>query len=369
MLPEAHRRNPMAVTGRSYSYRDAGVDIDKGNAFVERIKPYAKATARTGTEAKLGGFGGLFDLAAAGWRDPVLVGAADGVGTKLMVAHEAGCHEGIGIDLVAMCVNDLVVQGAEPLFFLDYYATGALSVEGAAVVVKSVADGCRRAKCALIGGETAEMPGFYDGGHYDLAGFAVGAVEREDLLPRNDSIRPGDVLIGLASNGVHANGFSLVRRLVDVRGLDYSAPSPFDSRRTLGEWLLEPSAIYVQAVHSGRKRGGINALAHITGGGLQDNLVRVLGNGIGAEIDLESWIVPPVFEWMAAGGNVTHQEILRTFNCGIGMVAVVAKEQADSVAEAFSEYHEVFRIGEITDGASVSCRGKLPVWECDASRF
>jgi phosphoribosylformylglycinamidine cyclo-ligase len=324
------------------TYADAGVDIDAGNALVETIRPLVRATRRPGADAEIGGFGGLFDLKAAGFRDPVLVAANDGVGTKVMIAIETGRHETIGIDLVAMCVNDLVVQGAEPLFFLDYFATGKLTPEIGAQVVKGIAQGCIEAGCALIGGETAEMPGLYAKGDYDLAGFAVGAAERGALLPRND-VKPGDVLIGLPSSGVHANGFSLVRRIVEASGLGYDAPAPFAPGISLGQALLAPTRLYVAPVLAVLRAGiPLKALAHITGGGFIDNIPRVLGPDLGAEIDLDRIQAPPVFGWLAATGGVAEAEMLRTFNCGIGMVAVVA---APAVAPALAAFAAAGRPG------------------------
>ena len=333
------------------SYRDAGVDIDAGNALVERIKPLASSTSRPGTVEGLGGFGALFDLKQAGYTDPLLVSATDGVGTKLKIAIESGIHHSVGIDLVAMCVNDLVVQGAEPLFFLDYFGSGALSVDHAADVISGIAKGCRRAGAALIGGETAELPGLYADGDYDLAGFAVGAVERDKLLPRR-TITPGDVLIGLQSDGVHSNGFSLVRKIAEKRKLAFADPSPFDPSANLGEALLTPTRIYVKPCLEAISTGHVKALAHITGGGLTENLPRVLPSGCGARIDLTSWTVPPVFRWLSENGPVDRTEMLRTFNCGIGMVLIVAEDQADGIADLLTANGEtVMRIGEIT-GAS-----------------
>ena len=311
------------------TYAKAGVDIDAGNALVEAIKPLARATARPGAGADLGGFGALFDLKAAGFIDPVLVACNDGVGTKVKIAIEAGRHETIGIDLVAMCVNDLIVQGAEPLFFLDYFASGALDVEVAKSVIGGIAEGCREAGAALIGGETAEMPGLYAAGDYDLAGFAVGAAERGTLLPRRD-IAAGDALIGIASSGVHSNGFSLVRRLVRDRRLGWDVPAPFDARTPLAQALLTPTRIYVKtALAAIRETGAVKALAHITGGGLTENLPRVLPEGVAAEIDLAAWTPPAVFAWIAATGGIAEAEMLRTFNCGIGLVVVCAASEAD----------------------------------------
>ena len=314
------------------TYRDAGVDIDAGNALVERLGPLAAKTKRAGVLGGLGGFGGVFDLKACGYEDPLLVAATDGVGTKLKLAIETGLHEGIGIDLVAMSVNDLVVQGAEPLFFLDYVSTGALDIGVAETIVASVADGCAEAGCALIGGETAEMPGLYAPGDYDLAGFAVGAVERDSLLPRTD-LAPGDTLIGLPSSGVHANGFSLVRRVVAESGLGWDDPAPFEPNTTLGQALLTPTRIYVrQTLETIRANpSAVKALCHITGGGLIDNLPRVLLPTLAAAIDQTAMPLPPVFEWLQAEARLDSFEMYRTFNCGIGMVAVVA---ADDVTRA-----------------------------------
>ncbi len=330
------------------TYRDAGVDIDAGNALVDRIKPLVKATRRIGADADIGGFGGLFDLAACKFRDPVLVAANDGVGTKLAVAIEAGIHGFVGIDLVAMSVNDLVVQGAEPLFFLDYFATGRLSVDTAAEVVAGIAEGCKMAGCALIGGETAEMPGMYKDGDYDLAGFAVGAVERDSILPR-DTVRAGDVILGIGSSGVHSNGFSLVRKIVERSELSYADPSPFSDGETLGAALTVPTRIYVKSVLAAQKEtGAIKALAHITGGGFVDNIPRVLPPGLSARIDLSAVEMPKVFGWLAKVGGLDQAELVRTFNCGIGMIAVVAPEDADRVVAALSASGEsVVRFGEM----------------------
>ena len=345
---------------RARGYREAGVDIDAGAELVRRIAPLAAATARPGADAALGGFGAVFDLAAAGrWRDPLLIASADGVGTKAMIAAAVGSHRGVGVDLVAMCVNDLVVQGAEPLFFLDYFATGALSVDAAAETVAGVAEGCRRAGCALIGGETAEMPGLYRNGEYDLAGFAVGAVERDRLLPRGD-IRPGDAVLGLASDGVHANGFSLIRQLVADRRLSWDAPAPFAPGRALGEALLTPTRIYVASALRALAAlpQGVRALAHVTGGGLVENLPRALPPGLGARIDLASWPLPPVFAWIAGEADAPRDEMLRTFNCGVGMAAVVERRAADDAAAAFAAAGEtVFRIGEVVADPGVTFRG------------
>ncbi|RFC69074.1 MULTISPECIES: phosphoribosylformylglycinamidine cyclo-ligase [Mesorhizobium] len=330
------------------TYADAGVDIDSGNDMVEKIKPLVRATRRPGADGEIGGFGGLFDLKAAGFTDPVLVAANDGVGTKLKIAIDAGKHDTIGIDLVAMCVNDLVVQGAEPLFFLDYFATGKLDPEQGVAIVKGIADGCRQAGCALIGGETAEMPGMYREGDYDLAGFAVGAAERGQLLPTDDIVE-GDVLLGLASSGVHSNGYSLVRRIVSDSGIGWNDKAPFAPNLTLGEALLEPTRIYVRSVLKAiRSTHGIKALAHITGGGFPDNIPRVLPKDFSAELDLETIDVPPVFSWLAKTGGVAPEEMMRTFNCGIGMIIVVASGQAAQVAAVLQEAGEtVTPIGRI----------------------
>ena len=331
------------------TYADAGVDIDAGNAMVEAIKPLVRATRRPGADAEIGGFGGLFDLKAAGFCDPILVAANDGVGTKVKIAIDTGIHDTIGIDLVAMCVNDIVVQGAEPLLFLDYFATGKLAPEVGVAIVKGIAEGCRRAGCALIGGETAEMPGLYARGDYDLAGFAVGAAERGTLLPKGD-VAPGDVLLGLPSSGVHSNGFSLVRRIVEASGLKWDAPAPFAPGRTLGEALLEPTRIYVKPLLEAlRATGGIKALAHITGGGFPDNIPRVLPQGTSVRLDLGAIPVPPVFPWLARTGGVAAPEMLRTFNCGIGMVVVVARADMDTVRQALEAAGEpAVVIGEVT---------------------
>jgi phosphoribosylformylglycinamidine cyclo-ligase len=340
---------------KGLSYRDAGVDIDAGNRLVDLIKPLVKATARAGADAEIGGFGGVFDLKRAGYRDPLLVAATDGVGTKLKLAIEYGRHDTIGIDLV--------VQGAEPLLFLDYFACGKLDPEQAAEVVKGIAAGCREAGCALIGGETAEMPGLYAAGDYDLAGFALGAVEREKLLPSKD-IAAGDQILALASSGVHANGFSLVRKVIEAAGVKLDGSAPFDKEKPLGEALLLPTRIYVKPVLAALKAtGGIKALAHITGGGFTDNIPRVLPKGTTARIDLAKVRVPPVFQWLARTGRIVEEEMLRTFNCGAGMIVVAAGKEADAVAAAFTKAGEkVARIGEIaaTDGtARVAYSGHL----------
>jgi phosphoribosylformylglycinamidine cyclo-ligase len=333
-------------------YADAGVDIDAGSELVARIAPVAAATRRAGCMGGLGGFGGLFDLAACGFKDPVLVAATDGVGTKVLLAAEAGAHRAVGVDLVAMCVNDLVVQGAQPLFFLDYYATGRLVPASAAKVVAGIGEGCRLAGCALIGGETAEMPGLYDRGEFDLAGFAVGAVERGAILPRPDLIADGDTVLGLASSGVHANGFSLVRLVLREHGLALADPCPFDAHRSLADLLLAPTRIYVASCLAAITAGGVKALAHVTGGGLVENPPRVLQEGQVMRIDAASWTLPPLFRWLGEVGGLDPLELLRTFNCGIGMVLVVDPERADAVRGVLAAGGEQVRtIGTIVPGS------------------
>lgn len=356
---------------RPLTYRDAGVDIDAGNELVRMIKPFARTTLRPGADVELGGFGGVFDLKAAGFRDPILVSSNDGVGTKLKVAIEANSHQTVGIDLVAMCVNDLVVAGAEPLFFLDYFATGKLSVGVAADVVAGIAEGCRQAGAALIGGETAEMPGMYQAGDYDLAGFAVGAAERGELLPRQD-MAPGDILIGLPSSGVHSNGYSLVRRLVAETKLAWTAPAPWQPGATVAEGLLEPTRIYVKQVLTALRatggvgpEGAIKALSHITGGGISENLPRVLGADVAAMVDLNSFRAPPVFDWLAKAGRLDADEMLRTFNCGIGMILVAAADRVDDVLAALTAAGETAHvIGQLTggSGARSDAKGKGEAW-------
>jgi phosphoribosylformylglycinamidine cyclo-ligase len=343
------------------------VDIDAGNRLVAAIAPLARSTARPGVVSGLGGFGALFDLAAAGYRDPVLVAGTDGVGTKLMVATAAGRHDTVGIDLVAMCVNDLVVQGAEPLFFLDYLATGKLEVEAGRAIVAGIAHGCAEAGCALIGGETAEMPGLYAAGDYDLAGFAVGAVERERILT-GAAVAPGDVVLGLASSGLHSNGFSLLRRVVADRGLDYAAPAPFAPETTLGEALLTPTRIYVKACLAALETGAVRALAHITGGGLVENLPRVLPEDTAAALDGGAWPMPAVFSWLARDGGVPAGEMIRTFNCGIGMAVVAEAARAAEVEAALVRAGEsVHRIGRVearaADGPQVVFEPEEPSWD------
>ena len=339
------------------TYADAGVDIDAGNALVEQIKPAAKRTARPGVMAGLGGFGALFDLKAAGFADPVLVAATDGVGTKLRIAIDTGVVDTIGIDLVAMCVNDLVCQGAEPLFFLDYFATGRLETDHAVRIIQGIATGCEQSGCALIGGETAEMPGMYQAGDFDLAGFAVGAMERGSALPAD--VAEGDVLLGLASDGVHSNGYSLVRKLVEVSGLNWADDCPF-ATGTLGAALLAPTRLYVKPALSAINLGEVNALAHITGGGLTENIPRVLPDGMGVQIDLDSWDLPPVFQWLAATGGMQSSELLKTFNCGIGMVLAVSADRADALSRQLkAEGEKVSVLGCVTAGSSVVYKGSL----------
>ena len=338
----------MAENERGLTYAQAGVDIDAGNRMVELIKPLVRATARPGADAEIGGFGGLFDLKRCGFRDPVLVAANDGVGTKVKIAIETGRHDTIGIDLVAMSVNDLVVQGAEPLFFLDYYACGKLEPEIGAAVVAGISLGCRQAGCALIGGETAEMPGLYQGDDYDLAGFAVGAVERDEILPRAD-IAEGDAIIGLASSGVHSNGYSLVRKVVAKSGLAWNAPAPFAPGQSLGEAILTPTRIYVKSCLAAiRETKAVKGLAHITGGGFPDNIPRVLPKGLGARIDLARVPVLPMFQWLAHVGGIAQNEMARTFNCGIGMIVIAAAKDAAAVADAFTRAGEkTVLLGEV----------------------
>lgn len=343
---------------KGLTYADAGVDIDAGNALVERIKPAAKRTSRSGVMGGLGGFGGLFDLKAAGYEDPVLVAATDGVGTKLRIAIDTGVVDTIGIDLVAMCVNDLVCQGAEPLFFLDYFATGKLDVDQAATIVEGIAEGCAQSGCALIGGETAEMPGMYHKGDFDLAGFAVGAMERGQDLPRD--VQAGDVLLGLKSSGVHSNGYSFVRKVVEMSGLGWDASSPF-SDGTLGQALLAPTRLYVRQALAAVRAGGVHGFAHITGGGLTENPPRVLPDGLACEIDLGAWALPPVFRWLATTAGMTEAELLKTFNCGIGMMVVVAADRAEDIAQVLRDAGEdVVQMGRIVAGqGDVLYRGHL----------
>jgi phosphoribosylformylglycinamidine cyclo-ligase len=347
----------------SLTYKDAGVDIDAGEALVARIAPAAKATRRPGSDAALGGFGGLFDLKAAGFKDPVLVASTDGVGTKLKIAIETRRFEGIGQDLVAMCVNDIVVQGAEPLFFLDYYASGKLDVDAAAVVIEGIARACKDSGCALIGGETAEMPGLYAKGDFDLAGFTVGAVERGHVLPRTHEMREGDVVIGVASSGVHSNGYSLVRRVVEQTGLAFDAPAPFAPDKSLGEALLAPTKLYVKSALAAIRSGHVKGLAHITGGGVTENLPRCLPDGLDAEINLDCWTPPAVFGWLARSAGIETPEMLRTFNCGIGLIAITDLKTSGHVIDAFQESGDkAMRIGHLIRGdgeAKVVYTGQL----------
>jgi len=345
------------MTKNGLTYADAGVDIDAGNSLVERIKPAAKRTARPGVMAGLGGFGALFDLKGAGYSDPILVAATDGVGTKLRIAIDTGNVDTIGIDLVAMCVNDLVCQGAEPLFFLDYFATGKLELDAATRIIEGIAAGCEASGCALIGGETAEMPGMYAADDFDLAGFSVGAMERGADLPRD--VAAGDVLLGLASDGVHSNGYSLVRRIVEVSGLTWDDKAPFANDK-LGAALLAPTRLYVKPALAAVRAGGVHALAHITGGGLTENLPRVLPEGLGAQIDLEAWDLPPVFDWLAKTGGMAEAELLKTFNAGIGMVLAVDAERAAALIDLLAEAGEtVHQLGTVTTDEGVHYRGQL----------
>jgi phosphoribosylaminoimidazole synthetase len=338
----------MSERPNGLTYAQAGVDIDAGAALVERIKPLAKSTRRSGSEPSLGGFGALFDLKAAGYDDPLLVTTTDGVGTKLKVAIETGLHGTVGIDLVGMCVNDLLAQGAEPLMFLDYYATGKLDVEAAASVVAGIAEGCRQANCALVGGETAEMPGMYSEGDYDMAGFCVGAVDRDKVLPRLGDQREGDILIGVGSSGPHSNGYSLIRRIVERSGLAWTAPSPFSDGQTLAEALLEPTRIYIRTVLPHLKAGRVKGLAHITGGGLVENPPRAIAEGLIARFDWNAWALPPVFEWLAEAGGVAETEMRRTFNCGLGLVLVVDPHDVPDVLEGLVRAEEdAFVVGEL----------------------
>jgi phosphoribosylformylglycinamidine cyclo-ligase len=326
----------MPESRKPLTYAEAGVDIDVGNRIVDRIRPFARRTRRSGADAELGGFGGLFDLRAAGFVDPILVAANDGVGTKLKIAIESGVYDTIGADLVAMCVNDIVVQGAEPLFFLDYFASGKLDEDVTSAVVQSIAGACAQSGCALIGGETAEMPGLYAPGDFDIAGFAVGAAERGTLLPR-PGLKQGDLIFGLPSSGVHSNGFSLVRRIVARSGLGWDAPAPFDPERSLAAALLTPTRLYVRPLLQALKRaGGIHALAHITGGGYPDNLPRVLDDGLAVSLDLNAFMPQPVFSWLASAGNLDEAEMLRTFNCGFGMAAFVSADREGEAREALA---------------------------------
>ena len=337
------------VKKTSLSYKDSGVDIDAGNAFINAIKPFAKSTHRPGVIGGLGGFGGLFDLKAAGYDDPVLISATDGVGTKLKIAQEFGVHHTIGIDLVAMCVNDLVVQGGEPLFFLDYFATGKLKVDVATKVIEGIAKGCLLSGSALIGGETAEMPGMYLPGEYDLAGFSVGAAERARLLPTKDIFKD-DIILGLTSNGLHSNGFSLVREVLKTASVQLNKPAPFNPKRSIGDELLEPTRIYVKSCMSAIKAGGVKAIAHITGGGLKENIPRILPSGLGADLYADTWDLPAIFSWLAKTGNISSIEMARTFNCGIGMVIITAPDQEKKLEKVLNDNGEiVIPIGKVVE--------------------
>jgi phosphoribosylformylglycinamidine cyclo-ligase len=338
----------MSERPNGLTYAQAGVSIDAGNELVERIKPLAKSTRRSGSEPSLGGFGALFDLKAAGYDDPLLVTTTDGVGTKLKVAIETGLHGTVGIDLVGMCVNDLLAQGAEPLMFLDYYATGKLDVEAAAAVVAGIAEGCRQAGCALVGGETAEMPGMYAEGDYDMAGFCVGAVDRDKVLPRLGDQKEGDILIGLGSSGPHSNGYSLIRRIVERSGLGWDAAAPFAEGKTLAEALLEPTRIYIKTVLPHLQAGRVKGLAHITGGGLIENPPRCIADGLVPKFDWEAWTMPPVFQWLGETGGVAEHEMRRTFNCGVGLMLVVDTHDLPDVLEGLVRANEdAFVIGEL----------------------
>ncbi len=356
-MDEDRQSDRQDAGGAGLTYAAAGVDIAAGDALVQRIAPAARATERPGTMSAIGGFGGLFDLRAAGYDDPILVAATDGVGTKLRIAIETGQLAGLGQDLVAMCVNDLICQGAEPLFFLDYFATGKLEIEAAAQVIEGIAAACTLAGCALIGGETAEMPGLYSAGDFDLAGFAVGALERGGALPAG--VCEGDVALGLASDGVHSNGFSLVRRVIEAAGLGWDDPAPFGAL-SLGEELLTPTRLYTASVLPAIRGGGVHAVAHVTGGGITENLPRVLPEGLGCEVDLTAWALPPVFGWLSEAGGIDRPELLRTFNVGIGMVLIVADDRAEALSGLLMEKGEqVVPLGRVVPGRGVTYRGAL----------
>ncbi|KAJ7631215.1 aminoimidazole ribonucleotide synthetase [Roridomyces roridus] len=353
----AHRALNAANQPTGLTYAQAGVSVDAGNSLVETIKPYVRSTRRPGADGEIGGFGGVFDLKAAGYIDPVLVSGTDGVGTKLRVAVDFGVHDSVGIDLVAMSVNDLLVQGAEPLYFLDYYGCSKLDVAVASQVVKGIAEGCRQAGCALIGGETAEMPGMYQDDDYDLAGFAVGAVERHSILPK-PNIMAGDVLLGVASSGLHSNGFSLVRKIVPLSGLSYASPCPWDAQRTLGHALLEPTQIYIKQILPAAKAGLLKGMSHITGGGFIENIPRVLPPGLGCYVDAAAWSLPPVFRFLMQHGHVAPLEMARTFNCGVGMVCIVSHKDVEVAIDALqrSGQAKVYKIGEVVDTPGVQMR-------------
>ena len=341
----------MSERPNGLTYAQAGVSIDAGAALVERIKPLAKSTRRSGSEPSLGGFGALFDLKAAGYVDPLLVTTTDGVGTKLKLAIETGIHDTVGIDLVGMCVNDLLAQGAEPLMFLDYYATGKLDVDAAAAVVAGIAEGCRQAHCALVGGETAEMPGMYAEGDYDMAGFCVGAVDRDKVLPRLGDQKPGDIMVGVGSSGPHSNGYSLIRRIVERSGLAWDAPSPFSADQTLAQALLEPTRIYIRSVLPLLKAGKVTGLAHITGGGLIENPPRAIAEGLVPRFDWNAWAMPPVFNWLQATGGVSEHEMRRTFNCGLGLVLIVGPDEVGEVLGGLiAGGEDAFVVGQLAAG-------------------
>ena len=347
----------MTDQNKGLSYSDAGVDIDAGNELVERIKPSLKKTNRPGVLSAIGGFGGLFDLKAAGFKDPILVAATDGVGTKLKIAIETKKLSTIGIDLVAMCVNDLICQGAEPLIFLDYFATGKLKLENAENIIGGIARGCEVAGCALIGGETAEMPRMYHGEDFDLAGFSVGAIERGQELPLPTNI--GDIIIGLSSNGIHSNGYSLVRKIVEKCGLQWSDKAPFENKN-LGDALLTPTKLYVKQCLELKNIEGVKAFAHITGGGLTENILRALVQGQGIKIDLSTWNLPPVFKWLSSAGSVSQDEMLKTFNCGIGMTVICSQASKNAVFSLLEKNGErPTLIGEVTDTKKVHYSGNL----------
>ena len=362
MSGKTHQTTP------SYTYEQAGVSIEAGNALVKAIGPLVKATARAGADSELGGFGGFFDPKAAGFKDPLLVAANDGVGTKLKLAIDHDLHDTVGIDLVAMCVNDLIVQGAEPLFFLDYFATGHLENGVAERVIAGIATGCKMAGCALIGGETAEMPGMYAAGDYDLAGFCVGAVERGEQLT-GDAVAPGQALIGVASSGVHSNGFSLVRRLAEDKGWALTQAAPFDAQKTLIETLIEPTRIYVESLLPLIRDAKVAGLAHITGGGLLENIPRILPEGAHAKVNADAWEQPGLMAFLQTQGNITPTEMARTFNCGVGMVLVVEQAEADHVIAALADAGEsAFAIGEIASGdKGCTVAGPAGCWGADAA--
>ncbi len=341
----------------SITYKDSGVDIEAGDALVKKIAPMVAMTKRAGVISELGGFGGLFDIKAEKYTDPVLVSGTDGVGTKLKIAIDCNIHDTVGIDLVAMCANDILVQGAEPLFFMDYFATGKLDVATASTVIKGITEGCIAAKAALLGGETAEMPDFYPAGHYDLAGFCVGAVERSGILPKTDTFKAGDVLLGLPSSGFHSNGYSLVRKIVDMSGIGYTDICPWDTSKTLGEALLIPTLIYVQSLLPVLKHTLIKGMAHITGGGLTENLPRIIPDNFAFNIDLNAWELPECFAWVQKIGTISESEMLKTFNCGIGMVLVVDADNIHTVKELLDTqkqpYHVIGTLTKRTDDAVV----------------